>query len=56
MLIAFVPAVKIFVDAHIEQGQGLLDDLGRLYGIGASLDVAGSRFSAVLVGMAVLIE
>ena len=56
MLIAFVPAVKLFVDAHVEQGQGLLDDLGRLYGIGASLDVAGSRFSAVLVGMAVLIE
>ena len=56
MLIAFVPAVKTFIDAHVEQGQGLLDDLGRLYGIGASLDVAGSRFSAVLVGMAVLIE
>ena len=56
MLIAFVPAVKLFVDAHVEQGQGVLDDLGRLYGIGASLDVAGSRFAAVLVGMAVLIE
>lgn len=56
MLIQFVPSVKAFVDAHIEQGQRLLDDLGRMYGIGASLDVAGSRFSAVLVGMAVLIE
>lgn len=56
MLIAFVPAVKLFVDAHVEQGQGLLDEMGRLYGIGASLDVAGSRFSAVLVGMAALIE
>ena len=56
MLIQFVPAVKTFVDAHIEQGQDLLDHLGRMYGIGASLDVAGSRFSAVLVGMAVIIE
>lgn len=56
MLIAFVPAVKMFVDAHVQQGQGMLDDLGRLYGIGASLDVAGSRFAVVLVGMAFLIE
>ena len=56
MLIAFVPAVKAFVDAHVMQGQGLLDEMGRLYGIGASLDVAGSRFAVVLVGMAVLIE
>lgn len=56
MLIAFVPAVKLFVDANVQQGQKVLDDLGRLYGIGASLDVAGSRFATVLVGMAVLIE
>lgn len=56
MLITFIPAVKLFVDAHVEQGQELLDNLGRLYGIGASLDVAGSRFCAVLVAMAVLIE
>lgn len=56
MLISYVPAVKTFVDAHVEQGQTLLDEINRLYGIGASLDVAGSRFSSVLVGMAVLIE
>lgn len=56
MMITYIPSVKTFVNAHIEQGQDLLDELGRLYGIGASLDVAGSRFSAVLVGMAVIIE
>lgn len=29
-----------------------LDDAGRLYGVGAALDIAGSRFSAVLVMIA----
>jgi hypothetical protein len=41
---------KFLVDAYIEQGQDFLNDprVHRLYGIGASLDVAGSRFAAVL--------
>jgi len=52
MLIEFNPAVRQFVDAHIEQNQGLLQELGRLYGIGASLDVGGSRFAAVLCAIA----
>ena len=56
MLIAYIPAVKFFVDAHVQQGQAILDELGRLYGIGASLDVAGCRFAVVLVCMAVLID
>lgn len=56
MLIAYVPAVKLFVDSHIQQGQAILDEIGRLYGIGASLDVAGCRFAVILVCMAVLIE
>lgn len=47
--------IKTFVDAHIEQGQSFLNSVKRLYGIGASLDVAGSRFAAVLVGMAFLL-
>ena len=48
---------KDFVNSYIEQGQGFLDskNVNRLYGIGASLDVAGSRFSAVLVAIAFLI-
>ena len=56
LLIEFVPAVASIVDSAVIQGQGLLKDMGRLYGVGASLDVAGSRFSAVLVGTAFAIE
>ena len=41
--------VKRFVDTYIEQGQLFITDVDRLYGIGASLDVAGSRFAAVVM-------
>lgn len=44
----YAPA-KVLVDTYIEQGQEFLDKAERMYGIGASLDVAGSRFAAVLV-------
>ena len=43
----YIP-LKILVDTNIEQGQDFLNKVERLYGIGASLDVAGSRFAAVL--------
>ena len=56
LLIYFVPAIKAFVDAHIIQGQDMLTEMDRLYGIGAMLDVAGSRFAAVLVSIAVMID
>ena len=56
LLIEFVPAVKAFVDAHVSQGQALLDDLDRLYGIGAYLDVGGSRFALALVGIAAIMD
>lgn len=42
-------AVKSFVDAYVMQDQVLLTELERLYGIGASLDTAGVRFSACLI-------
>ena len=51
MLIHFVPAFQEFVDRYVQQGQDLLNDIGRIYGIGASLDVAGSRFAAVLIAI-----
>lgn len=54
LLIEFIPAVRLFVDSHVQQGQDLLQDMGRLYGIGASLDVGGSHFAAVLVALAFL--
>ena len=49
--------VDDFINSYIEQGQNFLDanNVNRLYGIGASLDVAGSRFSSVLVAIAFLI-
>ena len=51
VLIDMQPAVKAFVDSYIEQGQDFLNSyrIQRLYGIGASLDIAGLRFAAVLV-------
>lgn len=42
-------AVKNFVDSYVLQDQALLTELDRLYGIGASLDTAGVRFSACLI-------
>lgn len=41
--------VKTIIDNYILQDQILLTELGRLYGIGASLDTAGVRFSACLI-------
>ena len=51
------PSFKHLVDMHIQQGQSFLDakNVKRLYGIGASLDVAGSRFSAILIAIMYLI-
>lgn len=55
MLIQFVPPFQEFVDRYVQQGQDLLKDINRIYGIGASLDVAGSRFAAVLVAIAFML-
>ena len=56
MLIEFVPSVRGVVDTYVIQGQGMLREAGRIYGIGASLDVGGSRFAAVLIAVAYMIE
>lgn len=58
LLIDYNPWVKQLVDSVIEQGQEFLNKstVQRLYGIGASLDVAGARFSAVLVLLGVVIS
>jgi len=48
-------AVKSFVNAYVNQGQMMLDEMGRIYGIGCSLDVGGSRFAVVLVAIAALL-
>lgn len=50
-------SVRLWVDSHFLQGQDFLksNTVRRLYGIGASLDVAGSRFAAVLTMIAFLL-
>jgi len=47
--------LKRYVDAYIEQGQMFLNEVDRLYGIGASLDNAGVRFAAILIMIAALL-
>jgi hypothetical protein len=48
------PAVQSLVDRYIEQGQAFAQEVDRLYGIGASLDNAGVRFSIVLIMLSTL--
>ncbi|MCS4226495.1 hypothetical protein M2408_002605 [Sphingobacterium sp. BIGb0165] len=48
------PAVQSLVDRYIEQGQSFAQEVDRLYGIGASLDNAGVRFSIVLIMLSTL--
>lgn len=56
LIIDFVPVVKIFVDRYFNMGiTDFLNDVNRLYGIGAALDVAGVRFSAVLIMISVML-
>ena len=50
------PSVQRFVDSYIAQGHTLMHKINRIYGIGASLDVAGSRFSAVLAGLGFILS
>lgn len=60
LMIDSIPAFKLLVDSVVVGFDFVdLDTLGRakrLYGIGAGLDVAGSRFAAVLVMIAVMID
>ena len=41
--------VKSFIDTYVIQDQEFLNKVERIYGIGASLDTAGVRFSACLI-------
>lgn len=54
-LIDRIPAFKMLVDTYIVQGQSFFNEINRLYGIGASLDPAGVRFSVVLLLIAYLL-
>jgi len=52
IMIDTIPAFQKFVDTYIDVDQRVLHEIHRLYGIGANLDVAGTRFSACLVMIA----
>lgn len=57
LLINFNPPIKEFVDSWFITGDlAVMMKIKRLYGIGASLDVAGGRFSAVMIMIAVLLN
>src|SRR5690606_30738428 len=47
-----LPTFQLLVDRYIDQEQEFLLEVNRLYGIGASLDNAGVRFSIVLIMIA----
>lgn len=59
LLIDYVPAVKNVVDTYISQKTIIevefLEKMNRLYGIGAAVDVAGTRFSIVLIAIAAVL-
>ena len=58
LLIDNIPAMKLFVDSYLINPIAeteVLHKVNRLYGIGAALDVAGTRFASILVMIAVLL-
>lgn len=60
LLIDYIPSFKVIVDTYVVGFDFVdinrLDKAGRLYGIGAGLDVAGTRFAAILVVIAFLTQ
>jgi len=56
LLIDNFSAVQILVDSIVVTNAEAMERLNRLYGIGAALDFAGTRFSAVLVMISVLLS
>lgn len=60
LMIDSIPSFKALVDSYVVGFDFVnidrLDNAGRLYGIGAGLDVAGTRFAAILVMIAFMIQ
>lgn len=52
LLNEFVPAFKSVVDACVDQQTEFLNEVDRMYGIGASLDTGGSRLACALIMLA----
>lgn len=60
LLIDYNSSVKLWVDTYISQAPvadvEFLNRVDRLYGVGAAVDVAGTRFSIVLVGLVAVLN
>lgn len=56
LMIDNIPAFQSLVNSIVYQGQDFLMNIERLYGIGASLDNAGVRFSIILILIAAMIS
>ena len=60
LMIDFIPMFKTMVDRYVLGFDFVsvdrLDSSGRLYGIGAAVDVAGTRFSAVLIMISCMLQ
>jgi hypothetical protein len=58
-VIDLVEPIRLWVNTYISNatvaGDDFLEEINRLYGIGAALDPAGVRFSIVLVGLSALV-
>lgn len=54
-LIDNIPAVQSFIDGITAGGNSSVKEIGRLYGLGASLDTAGTRFAIAELLIAYLI-
>lgn len=48
--------LKLVVDRYIIQGQDYLNEVDRIYGVGANLDVAGTRFASALIMIVFLLN
>lgn len=55
IMIDSIPSFQRIVDTYIYVDQRTLHEINRLYGIGANLDVAGTRFSACLLMITALL-
>lgn len=56
IMIDRIPEFQHLVDSVVNQGQDFVLSVGRLYGIGASLDTAGIRFAIVLLMTAAVLS
>lgn len=56
LLIDSIPSVRDFFITHFDLGHEWLESVNRLFGFGASLDTAGSRFSLVMVGIVAVLS